>query len=81
MYLYAKDPYEAKYQLLINKWESAGLKHLNNSKAFVEYSIDMNEIYNNIGEHNPIKECKYWLFLMIWSLIYLVVKISIQVKN
>ena len=25
MYLYAKDPYEAKYQFLINKRESAGL--------------------------------------------------------
>ena len=24
MYLYAKDPYEAKYQFLINKLESAG---------------------------------------------------------
>ena len=29
MYLYAKDPYEAKYQFLINKRESTGLKHLN----------------------------------------------------
>ena len=28
IYLYAKDPYEAKYQLLINKRESTGLKHL-----------------------------------------------------
>ena len=26
IYLYAKDPYEAKYQLLIKKRESAGLK-------------------------------------------------------
>ena len=29
IYLYAKDPYEAKYQLLINKRESTGLKYLN----------------------------------------------------
>ena len=35
IYLYAKDPYEAKYQLLINKRESTGLKYLNDSKAFV----------------------------------------------
>ena len=27
-YLYAKDPYKAKYQFLINKRESNGLKHL-----------------------------------------------------
>ena len=27
MYLYAKDPYQVKYQFLINKRESTGLKH------------------------------------------------------
>ena len=41
IYLYAKDPYEAKYQFLFNKRESTGLKHLNDPKAFVEYSKDM----------------------------------------
>ena len=29
IYLYAKDPYEDKYQFLINKRESVGLKHFN----------------------------------------------------
>ena len=48
--LYAKDPYEAKYQSLINKRESAGLKYLNDSKAFIEYSNDMDDIYKNIKE-------------------------------
>ena len=37
IYLYRKDPYEAKYQLLTNKRESAGIKHFNDSKAFIEY--------------------------------------------
>ena len=32
IYLYAKDPYEAKYQFLINKRESAFSKNLNDSK-------------------------------------------------
>ena len=41
IYLYAKDPYEAKYQYLINKTESTGLKHFNDKKAFIEYSNDM----------------------------------------
>ena len=41
IYLYAKDPYEAKYQFLINKRESTGLKHFDNPKAFIEYSNDM----------------------------------------
>ena len=48
IYLYAKDPYEAKYQFLIKKRESTGLKHFNDSKAFIEYSNDMNDIYKNI---------------------------------
>ena len=30
-YLYAKNPYRVKYQLLINKIKSTGLKYLNNS--------------------------------------------------
>ena len=29
IYLNAKDPYEAKYQLLINERETIGLKYLN----------------------------------------------------
>ena len=35
IYLYAKEPYEAKYQLLINKRESTGIKYLNDSKAVI----------------------------------------------
>ena len=47
-YLYAKDPYEAKYQLLINKRESAELKYLNDSKTIIEYPSNMDDIYENI---------------------------------
>ena len=50
IYLYAKDPHKAKYQLLINKRESTSLKHYNDSKAFIEYSHKMDDIYENIGE-------------------------------
>ena len=45
IYLYAKDQYEAKYQFLINKRESAGLKYFNYSKAFIEYSNNKVDIY------------------------------------
>ena len=38
--------------MLINKQERTGLKHLNDSKAFIEYSNDMDDIYNNIQEYN-----------------------------
>ena len=50
--LYAKDPYEAKYQFLINRRESTGLKHFNDPKAFTEYSNDMQDVYKNIDEYN-----------------------------
>ena len=54
----AKDPYEAKYQFLINKRESAGLKHFNDAKAFIKYSNDMQDVYKNIDEYNTDKERK-----------------------
>ena len=37
IYLYANDAYEEKYQYLINKREKVGLKHCDDSKAFIEY--------------------------------------------
>ena len=58
IYLYAKDPFEAKYQLLINERESTGLKYLNDSKVFIEYSNDIDDIYKNIEEYNPNKKRK-----------------------
>ena len=41
IYLYAKDPYEAKYQLLINKRENTVLKYYKDSKAFIELNTRM----------------------------------------
>ena len=58
IYLYAKDPYEAKYQYLINKRESVGINHFNDPKAFIEYSNDMHDVYKNINYYNPYKENK-----------------------
>ena len=58
IYLYAKDPYEAKYQHLINKRESVGINHFNDPKAFTEYSNDMRNVYKNINYYNPYKENK-----------------------
>ena len=53
IYLYTKNPYEEKYQILINKWESTGLKYFNYFKAFIEYSDNMDDILKNIEENNP----------------------------
>ena len=58
IYLYAKDPCEAKYQYLINVREKVGTKHFNDPKAFIEYSNDMHDVYKNINENNPDKERK-----------------------
>ena len=56
--MFAKDFYEAKYQFLINKGETTGLKHFNNSKASIEYSNDMQDAYKDINEYNIDKERK-----------------------
>ena len=64
IYLYAKDPYEAKYQYLINKRENAGSHHFKDPKAFMEYSNDMQDAYKNIENYNPGKKRKILIVLM-----------------
>ena len=76
-YLQAKDSYEVKYQLLINKRESTSLTYLNDSKAFIEYTNDMVNFYKILKIIIQIKNEKYWLYL-IWLLICLVTKNFIQ---
>ena len=56
--LYAKDPYEKKYQYLINKREKVAINHFNDPKAFMEYSNDMQDVYKNIEDYNPINKRK-----------------------
>ena len=56
--MYAKDPYEAKYQYLINIREKVGIDHFDDPKAFIEYSNDMRDVYKNINYYNPDKENK-----------------------
>ena len=58
MYLYAKDPYEAKYQYLIDKSKKVGLDQFNDPRPFIEYSNDMQEVYKNIDDDNPNKKRK-----------------------
>ena len=58
IYIYAKDPYEWKYQYLINKRESVGINHFDDPKAFIVYSNDMYDVYKNVNDYNPDKEKK-----------------------
>ena len=44
--------------MLINKKESTGLKYLNDSKAFIKFSNDRGDIYENIEEYNSNKQRK-----------------------
>ena len=44
--------------MLISKCESVGLKHFDDSKAFIEYLNFMDDIYKNIDECNPKKTRK-----------------------
>ena len=59
IYLYAKDQYEPKYQLLTSQHKEIGLKHLEDLKTFSEYSTDMKDVYLIIDKYNPGKNAKY----------------------
>ena len=59
VYWYAKDPYEAKYQYLINKVD---LNHYDDLKAFIENSNDMQDVYKTDKEYNIDKERKILRF-------------------
>ena len=58
IYLYAKDLKESKYEHLINNRENAGIKHLNDSKTFIDCSNAMDDVYENIDHYNPNRKRK-----------------------
>ena len=62
IYLYTKDPYEAKNQHLINKRKKVGIEHFNDPKAFIEYSNDIQDAYKDTEKYNPRKNAKYYSF-------------------
>ena len=58
IYLFAKDLGESKYEYLIKNRESAQIRHLNDSKAFIECSNTMNDVNENIDNYNPSRKRK-----------------------
>ena len=56
IYLYLKDPFESKYQLLVNGREKVGIKILKNPKAFIDYSQTIDDVYENLEDYNPTKK-------------------------
>ena len=58
IYLYTKDLSESKCEHLINNRENAGIKHLNDSKPFIDYSNTINDVYESIDLYNPNRRRK-----------------------
>ena len=58
IYLYAKDLAEPKYEYLINRREQAGIKNLNDPKAVIEYSNDMDDVIDDINNYNKNRNKK-----------------------
>ena len=56
--MYAKDLREPKYEYLIKNRKIVGIEHLNDSKAFIEYSNTMDDVYENIDNYNPNRKRK-----------------------
>ena len=48
---------------MISKREDVGIKHLNVSKAFTEYSQCMDDVYNNIDDYNRSRKRKNLIVL------------------
>ena len=44
--------------MLISNSKGSELKNFNGSKAFIEYSNDLNDIFENIEEYKPSKKRK-----------------------
>ena len=74
MYLYVNDPYEEKYQFLIKKRKNVGTKHFNDSKVFIGYSHDMQDVYEYMEEYNPEKKRKVLIVFDDILLISIIIK-------
>ena len=53
IYLYIKDSFESKYQLLVNGREKVGIEILKNPTAFIDYSQTIDDVYENLENYNP----------------------------
>ena len=62
IYLYAKDPYKAKYQFLVNRQEITCSKHLHILKLLLYTQIMWMTFIKLLKNTVQIKNLKYWLF-------------------
>ena len=54
--MYIKNPFEAKYQFHVDKRESVGLRYCNDSKPFIAYQSDIDNIHKLLI--NIVQKCK-----------------------
>ena len=58
IYSYGRDLNEPKHKILITKREDKGIKHLNDSNAFIECSNTMDDVYENICDYDLSRKRK-----------------------
>ena len=58
IYLYSKDSYESKDQLLIKERQEVGQEHFKDPNAFTEYLEDMKDVYKSFKGYNLRKNRK-----------------------
>ena len=66
IYLFVKNPYEAKYQYLFKNVIKNGLENLKDPKAY-EYSNNMQDAYKQIEESNQNR--KYYVLIVLDDMI------------
>ena len=55
IYLYVKDPFESKYQWLINGREKVEIKTLKDPKSLIDYSQTTDDVCKNLEYFSPTK--------------------------
>ena len=58
VYLFIKDPFESKYQLLISRKEKVENQKLKNPKVFINYSQTIDDVNEHLEVYNPTKKIK-----------------------
>ena len=56
--MHGRDLKELKYKVLIKKRKDAGIKHLNDLKAFIKCANTMYDVYENIRDYNSSRKTK-----------------------
>ena len=58
-FFYTKSLSEPKYKFLIKRREDAGVKYLDDLSTFIEYSNNIDDVYNRIDDYNPNRKRKF----------------------